>query len=572
MSFSADIRARELLAVQTTVLEQIAGGDPLADVLDTLVRGIERLSQGMRASVLLVEAGCLRHGAAPSLPDAYNAAIDGIEIGAGVGSCGTAAHTAQPVVVEDIASDPLWRDFRELAAEHGLAACWSTPVLGADGAVLATFALYYHERRAPTDHHRGLVETATHLCAVAIQSEGHRRSVVAEAQRSRLDEVFRQAPAAILVLRGPDHTVEFLNDAYRTLLPAREVAIGTPAREGWPELVGQGVIELMDRVYATGEPYRGEGVPLLLADGELFFDLLYAPLRTAGGTVEGVVVHAIEVSDRVRARRVLEQAYETERHVADTLQQALLPAELPTIEGIDLAARYEPAPGLGWAVGGDFYDAFPVGKDAWLLVLGDVCGKGPDAAALTALVRYTLRAEAFHDSRPDHLARVVNRAILTQLGGQSSCTLAVARLDLSQPECRRMQICTAGHPAPLLLRADGSTEIVPTRGALLGIFEDVPLEPRELSLLPGDMLVLYTDGLLEGHAPHQVLWPEDLLRTAAQWRDAPLDDLLMQLHASTIRTDLKAPRDDIAILAARIGGLTSEVIDLGVGGELASSP
>jgi serine phosphatase RsbU (regulator of sigma subunit)/PAS domain-containing protein len=536
--------ARELLEVQNAVLEQIAGAVALPDVLDTLVRGMERLSEGMKASVLLVDGAHLRHGAAPGLPAAYNAAIDGLEIGPGVGSCGTAAHSGQPVVVEDIATDPLWRDFRELAAEHDLAACWSAPVLGPDGAVLATFALYYHRRRAPTDTHRSLVEAATHLCAVAIQADN--------ARRERLEEVFRQAPAALVVLRGPEHSIQFMNDAAGDL----------PA--GWRELARAE----LDQVYASGRSHRGEGVPL----GGHFFDLLYAPVRAASGEVEGVVAHAVEVSERVRHRQILEQAYETERRVADTLQQALLPRALPAIDGVALAARYEPAPGLGWAVGGDFYDAFPVGDKAWLLVLGDVCGKGPDAAALTALMRYTLRAEAFHDSRPDHLVRVVNRAILTQLSGQSWCTLVCARLDLAQAGQPILQIAAAGHPAPLLVRADGSSETIDARGAMLGIFERPTVDLRELELRVGDTLVLYTDGLLEGHAPAQILWPEDLLKTIVGARHEQLDDLLVRLHASTIRTDLKAPRDDIAILAARIGGITSQVIDPDAGRELASSP
>jgi serine phosphatase RsbU (regulator of sigma subunit)/PAS domain-containing protein len=525
MTALTDTDPRELFEVQTAVLEQIAGAEPLATVLDTLVRGIERLSEGMIASVLLVDDGHMRHGAAPRLPDAYNQAIDGIEIGPAAGSCGTAAYTGQPVIVQDIATDPLWADFRELAAEHHLAACWSTPVLGPAGEVLATFALYYHERRAPTEHHLRLVDTATHLCAVAVQAD--------RTQRRRLEEVFRQSPAAIFVLRGPAHGVQFMNDAARAV----------PA--GWRDVARAE----LDAVYATGEPYRGEDVAI----GDRFFDVHYAPLRNSAGTIEGVVSHAVEVTERVRGRQVLERAYDTERRVADTLQQALLPLELPRIEGVELAARYEPAPGLGWAVGGDFYDAFPVGGDAWMLVLGDVCGKGPDAAALTALVRYTVRAEALHDSRPDHLARVVNSAILTQLREQNCCTLACARLDLSDPGRPLLQIGTAGHPEPLLLRGDGSAELIETRGAMVGIFERPHVEVRELELHAGDTLVLYTDGLLEGHAPQQVLWPADLLATAAAMRAAPLDELLVRLHASTIRTDLKAPRDDIAILAARIG-------------------
>src|SRR5207248_3162746 len=142
-----------LLDGQKRILELIIKGEPLADVLAVLSRTIEGLARGeMLASVLLLDADGvhLRHGAAPSLPASYVRAVDGIAIGPSVGSCGTAAHRREPVYVWDIAGDPLWAPYAELALSHGLRACWSAPILSSTADVLGTFAMYYRQPRRPT--------------------------------------------------------------------------------------------------------------------------------------------------------------------------------------------------------------------------------------------------------------------------------------------------------------------------------------------------------------------------------------------------------------------------------------
>ena len=165
-------RTAAILADQRVALEQIASGAELAPTLDGLVRAIERHAlRPLRGSVLLLdrESGTLRHGAAPSLPGPYNEAIHGVTIGPAVGSCGTAAHDDREVLVEDIATDPLWVDFADLALAHGLRACWSTPIRAADGRVLGTFAIYYDEPRAPTADERQIVQMLNRTAAIAIE-------------------------------------------------------------------------------------------------------------------------------------------------------------------------------------------------------------------------------------------------------------------------------------------------------------------------------------------------------------------------------------------------------------------
>ena len=149
-------------------------GAPIGSVLADLVRAVEMATPGtaMLGSLLLLEGKTLRHGAAPSLPAAYNTAIDGVEIGQSVGSCGTAAYCGHPIYVTDIASDPLWKDFKALALEHNLRACWSTPIVGGNGRVLGTFALYYGQPRSPTAAERQLIDDAVAAARVVLDRHG----------------------------------------------------------------------------------------------------------------------------------------------------------------------------------------------------------------------------------------------------------------------------------------------------------------------------------------------------------------------------------------------------------------
>jgi len=163
-------RTEAILAGERQLLEMIAAGTELPKVLATLCGIVEAQTDGMLCSVLLLDPDGvhLRHGAAPSLPQPYIEAIDGIAIGPSVGSCGTAVYRKEAVVVTDIATDPLWADFRDLALPHNLRACWSTPVLASDGGVLGTLAMYYQEPRSPGDAHRLIIERATHIAGIAI--------------------------------------------------------------------------------------------------------------------------------------------------------------------------------------------------------------------------------------------------------------------------------------------------------------------------------------------------------------------------------------------------------------------
>jgi GAF domain-containing protein len=163
-----------LASEQERITEMITSGAPLHDTLQELVRMVEGVtSSGMLASILVLddEGKHLLHGAGPSLPDTYNAAINGIEIGPAVGSCGTAAYHDKTVSVFDIANNPLWANFKDLALHYGLRACWSTPIHGSDGKVLGTFANYYKVVRDPSPVDRELTEMITRTAAAAIERD-----------------------------------------------------------------------------------------------------------------------------------------------------------------------------------------------------------------------------------------------------------------------------------------------------------------------------------------------------------------------------------------------------------------
>lgn len=230
-----------LLRVQTEVLEAVARGEPLAEVGRILCHRVEQSAAGAICSILLVDdAGRLHPLAGPSLPQAFSAQIEGLAIGPNVGSCGTAAWRGEPVLVTDIASDPLWADFADLALSMDLRACWSTPIFGADGKVIGTFAFYYRTTRGPTELERSLVDTCVHLCALAINhdatlSRNHRLAyfdpLTDLPNRASFHQRFGEAIAAEkpfgLILLDIDN-LKLVNDS-----------IGHPAGDGLIRAVGQ---------------------------------------------------------------------------------------------------------------------------------------------------------------------------------------------------------------------------------------------------------------------------------------------------------------------------------------------
>jgi signal transduction histidine kinase len=177
-----------LKATEWTVLERLAGGAPLGEILHAIVELVERQAPGMLCSILLYdkETGTLRHGAASNLPGSFVRAIDGNRVGPEEGSCGTAAFTGERVIVDDIATHPAWKDYRALALPLGLRACWSTPIFSSHRELLGTFAMYYRETRGPTQQEMDWVGMATHLAALAIVRDQAEKAVRESEERLRV--------------------------------------------------------------------------------------------------------------------------------------------------------------------------------------------------------------------------------------------------------------------------------------------------------------------------------------------------------------------------------------------------
>jgi PAS domain S-box-containing protein len=189
-------RAEFRVAHQNRVLELIARGTALPAVMDMLLKSIESQIKGVLASVLIREGPCLRNLAAPSMPVAYTAAIDGLPVAAGMGACGDAAHSGRRVIIEDVARDPRTAEFRDLLAKHGFRAIWSQPIRSTGGVILGTLAIYCQAPRAPDAHEIELVESAAHVAGIAIDAT--HSSAELERHRAHLEDLVAERTRALM--------------------------------------------------------------------------------------------------------------------------------------------------------------------------------------------------------------------------------------------------------------------------------------------------------------------------------------------------------------------------------------
>lgn len=242
---------------------------------------------------------------------------------------------------------------------------------------------------------------------------------------------------------------------------------------------------------------------------------------------------------------------DAQRSIASTLQASLLPQELPTIAGVDIAVRYW-ATGRGVEVGGDFYDVFPAGDDTWAVVIGDVCGTGPLAAAVTGLARHTIASAAWHGDDETTVLRNLNQALRARKTGLF-CTVVYGTLR-AQPGRATFTFSCAGHPLPVVTRADGSAALHGEYGTLIGVLDDIHVTASTVELGPGDAIVLYTDGATDVAPPHGI---DDhqlvALVQRATTQICTAEDVADNLEAELSEIlPLARRQDDIALLVLRI--------------------
>ena len=335
--------------------------------------------------------------------------------------------------------------------------------------------------------------------------------------------------------------------------PLRELLAAEPAMT----LAQQLVRDLGEQPTLVPTPQ----LPLLLTDGvnevlavplvarRRLLGVLLAGRNTGTGYARDDAGLLLDLARRAALAVDNARLYEERTAIAHALQTSLLPPALPTVPAVEFGARYAAA-GEGNEVGGDFYDVFDMPDGQWAVAIGDVCGKGAEAAAITGLARNVLRLLGREGISPPAVLRRLNAAIL-DLGDRGRfCTAAMATLRAT-PEGLTVRLTTAGHPLPVLVTAEGRASFVGTSGSLLGVFEDVEVSVDELLLTPGDALVFYTDGVTERRNGDRMFGDDSLLAICAAAAGSSADTFAGLVEEGVRDFGAQPSRDDLAVLVVR---------------------
>lgn len=366
-------------------------------------------------------------------------------------------------------------------------------------------------------------------------------------------ELYENAPCGYLSTL-PDGTIVKVNRTFLTWTGyTRDDIVG---RRRFQELLRVG-----DRIF-----YETHFAPLLRLQGRV--REIAVELVASGGTVLPVLVNSVVKTNQAgealvvrtavfdaRERRAYEaelvaartRAEESElrsRALASTLQSSLLPPEMPRIPGLDVGGCYRPA-GDGTEVGGDFYDIFDTGRGTWGAVIGDVCGKGAAAAAATALARYTIRAAAAATPSPVTALRAAHEALVRH-DPERFCTAVLMTVAVDGGAL--LTVASAGHPLPLLRRADGAVETVGEAGSILGMLVEHDTSEVEVALRPGDAVILYTDGIVEARRNKEFFGEGRLSDVLAQLGGAEAQTIADRVVAAALDFQSGIARDDIAVV------------------------
>ena len=275
-----------------------------------------------------------------------------------------------------------------------------------------------------------------------------------------------------------------------------------------------------------------------------------AVVRSGTGEPHLIRISVFDATDRrayeqelLRARQRAEASEARARELAAALQASLIPPSPPVVPGLHVSAAYRPA-GVGDEVGGDFYDVFETGSNDWAVALGDVRGKGAEAAAVTMLARHTIRAAAMRTRSPRAVLSTLNTALLRDRTDRF-CTVVYLRLRFTRRHDLRVSLASGGHGLPLRITGDA---VVPVgrHGSLLGIFDDPALHDTTVTLTPGEAMFVYTDGLPEARRGREFFGEERLRGMVADRYTGPTCDLAGAIVDEIVEFQHGTPRDDMA--------------------------
>jgi serine phosphatase RsbU (regulator of sigma subunit) len=378
------------------------------------------------------------------------------------------------------------------------------------------------------------------MCAIdLLGDDGTVVDMVAVSERHELVERFNELRAQNPLDIGGEHPVA-------RAIRSRELVMSDLTDARTLEQIARG-----DREFVRFSGYRSIVAIPLIARGRLLGALSFFYSRNGHRQDPEHLTLMRDLADRAATALYNANMYVARTHLARTLQRSLLPETLPVLDQVALSSAYHPV-GEGNEVGGDFYDVFTTPLGCWLVV-GDVCGKGPEAAAVTALVRHSIRAFAFVRPSPAQVLGAVNEVMLGHALSHRFATVVLARLDLVSEPITAV-VAVAGHPPPVLLGADGSTLCPNMQGTMLGVRPGSNVRDLRIELQPGSTLVLYTDGLLDAGAPRRGLTPRELCHMLAAHAGAAPHSIVQQLERLALSSGAGRLRDDVAILAARVAG------------------
>ena len=459
------------------------------------------------------------------------------------------------------------------------------PLIDEDGTAFGALVIGFPDERQFTDAEQRIVSALAAQCATALRRaalyEDAREAVAAEREARMTAE--RSQERLTFLAEASSTLASSVLDLETTLAQVVDLAV--------PRLADGCAIQLVDErghplpvALSHVDPAKLQGLRHLIEDGAGDAgseSVATIPLQSQNRTV-GVLTLVTECGRRldeadlqlaeqlaVRAGTAIENArlFADRSRVARRLQASLLPPSLPSIPGLELGARYAPA-GEGVEVGGDFYDAFAVDGGRWLLVVGDVRGKGVDAAAVTGLARHTIRSIALYEARPSAILAHLNRVLLSaeadriaalqgfeqpawELTEPRFCTVAVAIVE--PRDCGAgVVVCSGGHPLPLVARGDGRVDAVGRPGSLIGASPDIELHDVEFDLGPGDALVCFTDGIVERHRGREFFEEIGIAKVLAGAAGADAATLAARIEEEARSLFADNPHDDMAVLIARV--------------------